>query len=192
MDYQRTNATYAFMYSFEPDIAWLRQRQEQLDTYRQQGLADTSRQVVSETLYVMGLGWMFQSELAERTLAVQNGILTQHHHRLGRMGQDDAWLYLANDCRQSAQQSKLVKNLQVVGEAGMKLRAEDLGGGAGFGAADGPEGSSGVLGAAAASAGEVEVVGFVAGLLEQQQRAGHVKLDVVRMRGDGEGDFVGG
>jgi len=92
-NYQRTNATYALMYAFEPDAKWLRERQEQLDAYRQQGLADSSRQVVSETLNVMGLGWMLQSDRAEQTLSVQSGILNQYHHRLGRMAQEGSHGY---------------------------------------------------------------------------------------------------
>ena len=83
--YQRTNAIYALIYAFEPDWGWLRERQNQLDAYRQQGLADTSRQVVSETMNVMGLGWMMQTAGAEQMLAAQDGVLPQFHHRLGRM-----------------------------------------------------------------------------------------------------------
>ena len=33
---------------------------------------------------------------------------------------------------------------------------------------------------------------LAAGLLEQQQRAGHHELDVVRMRGDGDGQIFAG
>ena len=59
--YQRTNATYALIYAFEPDWGWLQQRQNKLDAYLQQGLTNGSRQVVSETLNVMGLDWMLQT-----------------------------------------------------------------------------------------------------------------------------------
>jgi RHS repeat-associated protein len=86
--YQRTNATYALVYAFEPDWGWLRDRQNRLDAYRQQGLADTSLQVVAETLNVMGLSWMLQTDYAERALAAQLGILRQYHHRVGRMAQE--------------------------------------------------------------------------------------------------------
>jgi hypothetical protein len=86
--YQRTNSTYAILYVFEPDWGWLQERQRQLDNYRQQGLADTSRQVVSETLNVMGLNWMLQTEAEEQLFAAQMGILPQYHHRVGRMAQE--------------------------------------------------------------------------------------------------------
>jgi len=59
---QRTNATYALLYAFDPGLAWLEERQNQLDAYRQQGLGDNSREVVSETLNVWGLNWMLQTE----------------------------------------------------------------------------------------------------------------------------------
>jgi len=86
--YQRTNASYAITYAFEPDQAWLRQRQDRLDQYRQQGLADTSREVTTETLNIMGLNWMLQTERIPRLLATQEAILLQNHHRLGRMAQE--------------------------------------------------------------------------------------------------------
>lgn len=86
--YQRTNASYAIAYAFEPDQAWLRQRQDQLDRYRQQGLADTSREITTETLNIMGLNWMIQTERMARVLVAQQNMLLQHHHRLGRMAQE--------------------------------------------------------------------------------------------------------
>lgn len=86
--YQRTNASYAITYAFEPDQEWLRQRQDRLDRYRQQGLLDTSREVTTETLNIMGLNWMLQTERISRVLAAQQAMLLQQHHRLGRMAQE--------------------------------------------------------------------------------------------------------
>lgn len=86
--FQRTNASYAITYAFEPDQDWLRQRQDRLDRYRQQGLADTSREVTTETLNVMGLNWMLQTERISRVVAAQQNMLLQHHHRVGRMAQE--------------------------------------------------------------------------------------------------------
>jgi RHS repeat-associated protein len=86
--YQRTNASYAISYAFEPDREWLLQRQRKLDQYRQQGLSDTSREVVTETLNVMGLNWMLQTERLSRVLTAQQDMLLQHHHRIGRMAQE--------------------------------------------------------------------------------------------------------
>jgi RHS repeat-associated protein len=86
--YQSTNATYALLYAFEPDWGWLQQRENKLDTYLQQGLTNGSRQVTSETLNIMGLNWMLQTEQTEQMLAAQLGILPQYYHRLGRMAQE--------------------------------------------------------------------------------------------------------
>ncbi|MEI7733692.1 MAG: transglutaminase domain-containing protein, partial [Verrucomicrobiota bacterium] len=86
--YQRTNASYAITYAFEPDQEWLRQRQDKLDQYRQQGLADTSREVLTETLNIMGLNWMLQTERIFRVLAAQQDMLLMYHHRFGRMAQE--------------------------------------------------------------------------------------------------------
>ncbi len=86
--YQRTNASYAITYAFEADQEWLRHRQDRLDRYREQGLADTSREVVTETLNIMGLNWMLQTERIARVLATQQDMLLLQHHRFGRMAQE--------------------------------------------------------------------------------------------------------
>ena len=86
--YMRTNASYAIMYAFEPGSEWLRSRQQKLDAYRQQGLADSSREVTTETLNIMGMNWMVQTELGEELLARHLDLLPQSHHRFGRMGQE--------------------------------------------------------------------------------------------------------
>lgn len=82
------NSSYAILYAFEPDWGWLTERQKQLDSYRQQGLSDTSRQVVTETLNIMGLNWQMQVEYLSRTLAAQIGVLPEFLQRMGRMGQE--------------------------------------------------------------------------------------------------------
>jgi RHS repeat-associated protein len=86
--YQRTNSSYAIMYGFDPAPQWLQKRQQKLDAYRAQGLADTSRQVTTETLNVMGLGWMVQTELAHQLLCQEWGQSPESQHRFGRMGQE--------------------------------------------------------------------------------------------------------
>ena len=86
--YQRTNSTYAILYAFEPDWGWLQQRENKLDTYLQQGLTNGTRQVTSETLNIMGLNWMLQTENAGQMMAAQLGMLPQYFHRIGRMAQE--------------------------------------------------------------------------------------------------------
>lgn len=86
--YQRTNSTYNIMYAFEPDSGWLQARQAKLESYRAQGLSDTSRQVTSETLNVMGLNWLLQTAMTEWILAPQLNVLPHYDHRVGRMAQE--------------------------------------------------------------------------------------------------------
>jgi len=86
--YQNANANYAILYSFEPDWGWLQERQKQLEAYQQQGLSSTSRQVVTETLNVMGLNWELQDETIGRLLGQVIGVLPNHPHRMGRMAQE--------------------------------------------------------------------------------------------------------
>ncbi|HXI69558.1 MAG TPA: RHS repeat-associated core domain-containing protein [Verrucomicrobiae bacterium] len=86
--YQRTNATYVLLYGLDANSAWLTKRQQQLDSYREQGYADSSREVTSETLNVMGLGWLVQTELAQELLAGQTATINHFDHRLGRMAQE--------------------------------------------------------------------------------------------------------
>ena len=86
--YQRTNATYNIMYAFEPDSDWLQARQAKLAAYRAQGLSDSSRQVASESLNVMGLNWLIQTALTEWMLAPQLNVLPHYDHRIGRMAQE--------------------------------------------------------------------------------------------------------
>ena len=88
-NYQRVNASYALIYGFEPGPQWLQERQQKLDLYRQQGLSDSSRQVVTETLNVMGLNWLVQTELKAELLGQEWNVLPHHHHTLGRMAQEN-------------------------------------------------------------------------------------------------------
>ena len=82
------NSDYAILYSFEPDWGWLRERENKLDAYRHQGQPDTSRQVVTETLNIMGLNWELQTEYMSRMLAQQIGVLPMNLQKIGRMAQE--------------------------------------------------------------------------------------------------------
>jgi RHS repeat-associated protein len=88
--YQRTNSSYAVMYAFDPAPQWLQARQRKLEAYLGQGLSNSSRQVTTETLNVMGLGWMVQTELAHQLLCQEWGQLPESQHRFGRMGQEQS------------------------------------------------------------------------------------------------------
>lgn len=86
--YQCTNADYAILYAFEPDWGWLQDRQNRLNAYLQQGLTNGTRQVTCESLNIMGLTWMLQTEQAGNMLALQKEISEQNFHRIGRMAQE--------------------------------------------------------------------------------------------------------
>ena len=84
-------ARYALPYSFNPTAELLKARQMQLDLYRRSGLADTSREVVTETLNVIGLTWLHQTELVQRILGGKTNCDTTYHHRIGRVGQESGY-----------------------------------------------------------------------------------------------------
>jgi RHS repeat-associated protein len=81
------NSYYAMLYSFDPDWGWLKERQNQLQAYRQQGLGDSSRQVITETLNIMGLNYSLQTEYMARMLGKEIGVLPLNFQKVGRMGQ---------------------------------------------------------------------------------------------------------
>ena len=81
------NSYYAILYSFDPDWGWLKERQNQLEAYRQQGLGDSSRQVITETLNIMGLNYALQTEYMSRMLGREIGVLPLNFQKVGRMGQ---------------------------------------------------------------------------------------------------------
>ncbi len=85
--YLRTGS-YALLYGCEVSQRWLRARQGKLEAYRAAGLADTSREVKTETLNVMGLNWLLQTQLAGRMLADIADVAHMFHHRFGRMADE--------------------------------------------------------------------------------------------------------
>ena len=104
------HSSYAILYAFEPDWGWLQERQRQLALYRQQGLSDTSRQVVTETLNIMGLTWQLQTEYLGRALAAQIGVLPMYYEKMGRMAQEngkgyyvDVYLATSGSCSSTGQ-----------------------------------------------------------------------------------------
>lgn len=87
--FESYGSTNIIIYGYEPDWGWLQQRQEKLDAYRQQGLADNSFPVVSETMNVMGLTLLLESWAVDQIIAAQMGVLPQAFYRFGRLNQED-------------------------------------------------------------------------------------------------------
>lgn len=82
---------YVLTYGFNPSQDLLRARQEQLDSYRRAGLSDTSREVVTETLNIIGLTWLHESELLLRMIAGKTNCDPVFHHRIGRVAQSSSY-----------------------------------------------------------------------------------------------------
>ncbi|MCC6226728.1 MAG: hypothetical protein IT195_10025, partial [Microthrixaceae bacterium] len=92
MDCKRADGyVYVILYDFNPGSLRLRRRQEKLDEYLRAGLADSSREVRSETLHIMGLNWLLQTELCDRVFAPQGRVSNANFHRVGRMAQEEGY-----------------------------------------------------------------------------------------------------
>ena len=84
----RTNSYYALVFGFRATKERLEQRQRVLDAYRHQGLADTNRFVICETLNIAGINFLLQTELAAEVLSAHLDMASYFPFRLGRMGQE--------------------------------------------------------------------------------------------------------
>ena len=88
-----TNATprYALTYAFRASPEHLRQREQVLNDYIRNGLSSSSREIVTETLNIVGLNWLLQSERGERLVATGQNVINTSHHRFGRAGQEEGY-----------------------------------------------------------------------------------------------------
>lgn len=90
--YKRNDSfAYAILYGFSPSGRLLQKRYEQLNGYLDSGKSDSAREVRTELLNIMGLTWLYQTDLAVRILAQNNRALTLSHHRFGRMSQEEGF-----------------------------------------------------------------------------------------------------
>ncbi|MCG8642563.1 MAG: choice-of-anchor D domain-containing protein, partial [Desulfobacterales bacterium] len=98
---------YTIIYDFgsSRDGRLLENRQRQMKAYRRSGLPDTSREVVTETLNVMGMAWMRDTTLNENLLENISNILSVRHHRFGVVAQEDGY-YIDVKAQQSASVSR--------------------------------------------------------------------------------------
>jgi RHS repeat-associated protein len=101
--YQKNDSyAYAIVYGFTPSARLLQKRYDQLRAYLDAGKTDSSLQVRTELLNIMGLTWLYQTELSQRLLGAKNNVLHLNHHRFGRMSQEqgfyvDVGLQLSGD-----------------------------------------------------------------------------------------------
>lgn len=89
--YQR-GANYAILYGFDPSGGVLRHSQNKLAAYRAEGLSDSSREVLTETLNVIGQQWLYQTELVRRLNASSDAnLINMNYHFSGRMAQEEGF-----------------------------------------------------------------------------------------------------
>lgn len=84
-------ARYALMYSVDAGTELLRARMGKLAAYKESGLPDTSREVITEGLNVMGLSWMRQTEVETQVLLQAADLLKTTFHRFGRVAQESSF-----------------------------------------------------------------------------------------------------
>ena len=82
------DCAYAIIYSFGNPDRLSRARQEQLDTYRRAGVADSDWRVRTESLNIIGLNWLHQCHLSEQIITGLFNTVPLHHHQFGRVGQE--------------------------------------------------------------------------------------------------------
>ncbi len=84
-----SGATYAIISNFGGSTGDLiANRQKKLTSFRYQGMADTSEDVLGETLNIMGHSWMQQCAMAGRLLSQLNDTISIRHHSVGFMAQE--------------------------------------------------------------------------------------------------------
>jgi RHS repeat-associated protein len=89
----KRGSTYAVIYDFGGSRLGrvVEKRERQMQTYRESGLADTSRQVLTESLNVIGMTWMRDTTLNSNLLAQIGGVIDIHQHRFGVMAQESGY-----------------------------------------------------------------------------------------------------
>ncbi len=93
-DYKlKRGSSYVIISEFGGSTAGLllEQRQRLLDELRAGGFTDTSREVLTESLNIMGQTWMKQSTLSDSLLAEIADVINIRHHRFGIMAQEGSY-----------------------------------------------------------------------------------------------------
>ncbi len=82
-------AIYALAYGFDVTRESLRRRERMLESYQAAGKAERSREIVGETLNMIGQQWYLQTQEAGSILTAMTGCAQQWHHRIGRVAQEE-------------------------------------------------------------------------------------------------------
>lgn len=84
--------TYAVVYNFGGiSNALIRKRQQQLETYRAQGMTDSSESVLGETLNIMGQTWVKEIAMSNRLFSELSDTVFLMHHNVGLMAQETGY-----------------------------------------------------------------------------------------------------
>ena len=88
----KRGANYAILYGFDPNGGLMNHRQKKLEAYRAAGLKNDSREVLTETLNIIGQQWLYQTELFRRiNSTIDPNLLHFNYHRIGRMSQEEGF-----------------------------------------------------------------------------------------------------
>lgn len=89
----KRGSTYAIVYDFGGSRLGklLEKRERQMQAYRESGLADTSRQVLTESLNVIGQTWMRDTTLDANLLSQIGGVIDLRQHRFGIVAQETGY-----------------------------------------------------------------------------------------------------
>lgn len=83
-------SSYSVVYDFAyMSVSRLQRHQKQLESYRAQGLEDADEAVRGETLTIMGLTWLHETQRVNRLLALFSGTISIMHHQIGLMAQEN-------------------------------------------------------------------------------------------------------
>ncbi len=69
----------------------LDQRRRLLEAYREQNLPESSREIMTESLNIVGQSWMEQTSLAGRLINRLAGVRRVTHHRFGVAAQEEGF-----------------------------------------------------------------------------------------------------
>jgi RHS repeat-associated protein len=98
-DKNNNGFVYVLLHAFDASGRMVQQRYEKLKAYRDGGLGDNSREVRSESLNIIGLNWLYQTQLVERACAACGGVTVANQHRVGRMAQEKGtYIDVSNQC----------------------------------------------------------------------------------------------
>ncbi len=108
------------------------------------------------------------------------------HVILGGMRQDNARHDSPDHRTNTAEQTIVVKDFQVIANRRMPRGANQFRGGARFASSNCRNARGAMSHAAEIATGNIEAMDFPSVLAEQKECPGHEELDVIRVRGDGE------